>query len=138
MEGEREDLGAEGAGAGLFGADSRWALAWIDQYGFAEGDYGDAETLSKAKNTSVAGMVNAGILASQGGKVRLFAPEELPERLGPDRRRAADRVGSTRCASGRNARPRRCRTTALVQSWPEISRLARSAPAEQTALFDGE
>ena len=26
----------------------------------------------------------------------------------------------------------------LVQSWPEISRLARSAPAEQAALFDGE
>ena len=26
----------------------------------------------------------------------------------------------------------------LVQSWPEISRLARSAPVEQTALFDGE
>ena len=57
---------------GDFDADSRWALAWFDQHGFAEGDYGVAETLSKAKNTSVSGMVDAGILASQGGKVRLF------------------------------------------------------------------
>ena len=41
-------------------ADSRWALAWFEQSGFDEGEYGIAETLSKAKNTSVAGMVDAG------------------------------------------------------------------------------
>ena len=50
---------------GDFDADSRWALAWFEQSGFAEGEYGVAETLSKAKNTSVAGMVEAGILASE-------------------------------------------------------------------------
>ena len=63
---------------GDFDADSRWALAWFDQYGFDVGEYGIAETLSKAKNTSVAGMVEAGILASKAGKVRLLKPEELP------------------------------------------------------------
>ena len=63
---------------GDFDADSRWALAWFEQSGFAEGEYGVAETLSKAKNTSVAGMVEAGILASRGGKVRLLKPDELP------------------------------------------------------------
>ena len=47
---------------GDFDADSRWALTWFEQSGFAEGEYGVAETLSKAKNTSVAGMVEAGIL----------------------------------------------------------------------------
>ena len=52
---------------GDFDADNRWALAWFEQHGFAEGDYGDGETLSKAKNTSVAGMVEAGIVASRGG-----------------------------------------------------------------------
>ena len=57
---------------GDFDADSRWALAWFEQSGFAEGEYGVAETLSKAKNTSVAGMVEAGILASSRGKVRLL------------------------------------------------------------------
>ena len=63
---------------GDFDADSRWALAWFEQSGFDEGEYGVAEILSKAKNTSVAGMVEAGILASKAGKVRLLRPEELP------------------------------------------------------------
>ncbi len=63
---------------GDFDSDSRWALAWFEQSGFAEGEYGVAETLSKAKNTSVAGMVDAGILASSRGKVRLLKPSELP------------------------------------------------------------
>ena len=62
---------------GDFDADSRWALAWFEQTGFAEGVYGVAETLSKAKNTSVSGMVDAGILTSKGGKVRLLRPDEL-------------------------------------------------------------
>jgi len=63
---------------GDFDADSRWALTWFEQAGFAEGDYGVAEQLSKSKNTSVAGMVAAGILTSSRGKVRLLKPVELP------------------------------------------------------------
>ena len=64
---------------GDFDADSRWALAWFEQYGFAEGEYGVAETLSKAKNTSVQGLKDAGILDKKapGGKVRLLRPNEL-------------------------------------------------------------
>lgn len=63
---------------GDFDADSRWALTWFEQLGFGEGEYGIAEQLSKSKNTSVAGMVEAGILESKRGKVRLLRPEELP------------------------------------------------------------
>lgn len=63
---------------GDFDPDTRWALAWFEQWGFAEGDYGVAETLSKAKNTSVEGMMAAGILTAKAGKVRLLRPEELP------------------------------------------------------------
>ncbi len=59
-------------------ADSRWALAWFEQHGFEAGDYGVAETLSKAKNTSVAGLVQAGILRAAAGRVRLLRPQELP------------------------------------------------------------
>ncbi|MDI9396147.1 MAG: DUF1156 domain-containing protein [Euryarchaeota archaeon] len=69
---------------GDFDSDSRWAIAWFEQFGFAEGEYGVAETLSKAKNTSVSGMVEAGILTSKGGKVRLLKPEELPEDWDPE------------------------------------------------------
>ena len=62
---------------GEFDADTRWALAWFDQNGFNEGAYGVAETLCTAKNTSVSGMVEAGILAAKGGKVRLLKKDEL-------------------------------------------------------------
>ena len=58
--------------------DSRWAVAWFKEHGFNEGPYGAAETLSTAKNTAVAGMVDAGIVESKAGKVRLLTPEELP------------------------------------------------------------
>ena len=61
------------------------ALAWFEESGFAEGDFGIAETLSKAKNTSVSGMVEAGILESGAGKVRLFRPSELSEDWDPDK-----------------------------------------------------
>jgi len=68
---------------GDFDADTRWALAWFEQYGFDAGEYGVAETLSKAKNTSVGGMVSAGLVASGAGKVRLLRPEELPAQWDP-------------------------------------------------------
>ena len=68
---------------GDFDADTRWALAWFDQSGFSEGEYGVAETLSTAKNTSVAGMAEAGILTSGAGKVRLLPPAELPQDWNP-------------------------------------------------------
>src|SRR6187455_2005502 len=67
-----------------FDADSRWALAWFEHAGFAEGGYGVAETLSTAKNTSLAGLVEAGIVASGRGKVRLLKPDELPTDWAPE------------------------------------------------------
>jgi putative DNA methylase len=68
---------------GEFDADTRWALAWFDQNGFNEGAYGVAETLSTAKNTSVSGMVETGILAAKGGKVRLLKKDELDSKWDP-------------------------------------------------------
>ncbi len=69
---------------GDFDPDTRWAVAWFEQHGFSEGEYGTAETLSKAKNTSVSGLMEAGILTSKAGKVRLFKPSELPVDWDPD------------------------------------------------------
>jgi putative DNA methylase len=76
---------------GDFDADSRWALAWYEQFAFGTGKYGVAETLSKAKNTSVDGMVEAGIVASKDGDVRLLKPDELAPNWDPatDQRRPA-------------------------------------------------
>ena len=157
---------------GDFDADSRWALAWFEQHGFDAGDYGVAETLSKAKNTSVAGMVEAGILRSGAGKVRLLRPQELPSGWDPardDRLTAWETVhhlirvlesgeeaaaGLVRKLGGfaevarelcyrlytvceRKKRAAEALAyNGLVQSWPEISRLARSeATPEQVELF---
>ncbi len=150
---------------GDFDADTRWALAWFEQSGFAEGEFGVAEVLSKAKATSVEGLVEAGILQSGRGKVRLLRPGELPEDWDPatDQRlttwemvhhlvrvleaggesAAAElvvRLGSkaetarelcyrlyTLCERKKRA-PEALSYNALVQSWPEITRLAQEAP----------
>jgi len=63
---------------GDFDSDTRWALAWFEQIGFEEGEYGVAEQLSKAKNTAVSGLVEAGIVLSGKGRVSLVKPAELP------------------------------------------------------------
>jgi putative DNA methylase len=57
---------------------TRWALAWFSQVGFKEESYGRAETLATAKNTSIQGLADAGILKSGAGKVRLLSVAELP------------------------------------------------------------
>jgi hypothetical protein len=64
---------------GDFDADTRWAVAWFDQFAMKPGDYGVAETLSKAKNSAVNALVEAGIVEARSGKVRLLAREELAQ-----------------------------------------------------------
>ncbi|NMQ30228.1 DUF1156 domain-containing protein [Candidatus Accumulibacter phosphatis] len=154
---------------GDFDADTRWALTWFDQTGFAEGDYGVAEQLSKSKNTAVAGLVEAGILVSKAGKVRLLKPVELPADWDPrtDSRltvwemvhqliRVLEAGGEGAAAAlvarlgsqAETARElcyrlytlceRKKRATeamaynGLVQSWPEITRLAADKPRAVT------
>ncbi|MFP4219413.1 MAG: DUF1156 domain-containing protein [Phormidium sp.] len=68
---------------GEFDSDTRWALTWFEQYQFTSGPYGEAETLSTARNTSVQGLEEAGILTAKAGKVRLVKREELPEHWTP-------------------------------------------------------
>jgi putative DNA methylase len=66
-----------------FDADTRWAISWFEQHGFDEGDYGEAELLSKAKVTSVGGLEEAGLIRSKRGKVQLRRPNELPANWDP-------------------------------------------------------
>jgi putative DNA methylase len=68
---------------GEFDPDTRWALAWFEQFGTQEGAFGVAETLSKAKNTAVNGLVEAGVVKARGGKVKLVSRAELPETWDP-------------------------------------------------------
>jgi putative DNA methylase len=68
---------------GEYDADTRWAVAWFEQFGMDEGPYGVAETLSKAKNTALGALVEAGILRAQGGKVRLLGRGEFSSDWNP-------------------------------------------------------
>jgi putative DNA methylase len=166
---------------GDFDADTRWALTWFEQTGFAEGDYGVAEQLSKSKNTAVNGLVEAGIIVSKAGRVRLLKPAELPADWDPstDNRltvwemvhhliRVLEAGGESAAAAlvaklGSQAETARelcyrlytlCERkkraadalayNGLVQSWPEITRLAgalatetpRAATPSTSDLFD--
>jgi putative DNA methylase len=69
-------------------ADSRFALTFFESYGYEERSYGDAEGLAIARNLSVDGVAEAGILSSVAGKVRLYQRAQLPEDWDPttDRR----------------------------------------------------
>jgi putative DNA methylase len=66
-----------------FDRDTRWAVAWFEQFGMDPGPFGVAETLSKAKNTATNGLVAAGILESKAGKVRLLDRNELRDTWEP-------------------------------------------------------
>jgi len=68
---------------GEYDVETRWAIAWFEQYEMKEGPYGIAETLSKAKNTTVYSLVEARFLEAKGGKVRLLRREELSEDWNP-------------------------------------------------------
>jgi putative DNA methylase len=58
--------------AGDFDADTLFANAWFEQYGWAEGPFGEANVLAQGKGTTVAGVAQAGVLESGTGKVRLL------------------------------------------------------------------
>ena len=62
---------------GDYDSDTRWAVTWYEQFGHEQEAYGVAEILSKAKNTSIEGLVQSGILESRAGKVRLLKRSEL-------------------------------------------------------------
>jgi putative DNA methylase len=66
-----------------FDRETRWAVAWFEQYAMNPGPFGVAETLSKAKNTAINGLVASGILESKGGKVRLLDRGELRSEWDP-------------------------------------------------------
>jgi putative DNA methylase len=64
---------------GDFDNATRFAIAWYRQYGYLKGDFGAADNIARARNTSVETMVHEGILTTAAGKVELLAPDELSE-----------------------------------------------------------
>jgi putative DNA methylase len=68
---------------GNVSADTRWCVEWYKQFGFDEGPFGTAETLSKGIDTSIPGLERAGIVKSRAGKVKLLSVQELPDDYDP-------------------------------------------------------
>lgn len=62
---------------GDFDPTSRFAIAWYRQYGYGIGSFGDADSLARARNTSVDTMDRGEILTSRGGNVQLLKPADL-------------------------------------------------------------
>jgi putative DNA methylase len=63
---------------GDFDATTRFAIAWYRQHGYGIGKFGDADSLARARNTSVVVMDREAILTSRAGNVQLLKPAELP------------------------------------------------------------
>ncbi len=61
-----------------FEADTQFCLHWFEQYGWAEGPFGEADVLARAKGTSVEGVAEAGVVEACQGKVRLQRVAEYP------------------------------------------------------------
>jgi len=66
-----------------FDADTQFCLHWFEQYGWDAGKFGEADTLARAKGTSVEGVKVAGVIASGGGNVRLLRWKEYPATWDP-------------------------------------------------------
>ena len=154
-------------------------VAWFEQSGFDEGEFGVADDACQVRRTPRSWvMVEAGIVASSRGKVRLLKPDELPADWDPDTDprltawevvhqliRALEAGGEGAAAAlvaklGAKAeiarelayrlyticeRKKRAAEAlsynGLVQSWPEITRLAReggTAQPAQAQLFEQE
>jgi putative DNA methylase len=62
---------------------TRFALTWFEQRGMQDGPYGEAETIAGARNVSVRGVQDAGILEARAGKVHLLPREKLAEEWDP-------------------------------------------------------
>jgi putative DNA methylase len=66
-----------------FDADTQFCLHWFEQYGWESGKFGEADTLARAKGTSVDGVKQAGVLHAAGGNVRLLKWSEYPSDWDP-------------------------------------------------------
>lgn len=67
-----------------FDHDTQFCLHWFEGQGWAEGKYGDADVLARAKGTSVGGLQEAGVVESGAGKLRLLRWAELPKDWSPE------------------------------------------------------
>ncbi len=64
-------------------ADTRFCTVWFEQHGMGEGAFGEADDFARAKNSSVDGVTESGVLRAKAGKVRLLDRDEYPDEWEP-------------------------------------------------------
>jgi len=65
-------------------ADTRFCVQWFSEYGWATGQFGNADVLARAKGTSVDAIKEAGVIESGSGRVRLLKVSEYQEEWSPE------------------------------------------------------
>ncbi|HFI7863561.1 TPA: DUF1156 domain-containing protein [Escherichia coli] len=67
-----------------FDHDTQFCLSWFEQQGWNIGKFGEADVLARAKGTSVAGLVEAGVIHAGQGELRLLKWAEMPDDWSPE------------------------------------------------------
>ena len=67
-----------------FDHDTQFCLHWFEGQGWAEGKFGEADVLARAKGTSVGGLQTSGVVESGAGKLRLLRWTELRPDWAPE------------------------------------------------------
>ena len=76
-------------------SDTRFCIAWFEQHNMEWGEFGEADILARAKNSSVKGIEESGILLAPAGKVRLLSRDEYPDDWDPT---SDSRLNTWKCA----------------------------------------
>jgi putative DNA methylase len=63
---------------GDFDAETQFCLHWFEQHGWKDGKFGEADTLARAKGTSVEGVKQSGVIHAAGGVVRILKWVDYP------------------------------------------------------------
>ena len=58
-------------------SESRFCMDWLKTYGYGEGQYGEAETLARAKNVAIGNLNLDRLLTAEGGRVKLLPIDEF-------------------------------------------------------------
>ena len=66
---------------GELDANSRFCVDFYTQYGFNDAKFGDADTLARAKNTSVATLQSKGVVLAEKGIAHLIDRDNLPSKI---------------------------------------------------------
>lgn len=66
---------------GELDSNSRFCVDFYTQYGFNDAKFGDADTLARAKNTSVATLQSKGVIIAEKGVAHLVDRDNLPEKV---------------------------------------------------------